>query len=652
MKQLVVLVLASFISTGIFAQEDPVIMTIDGKEITKSEFLQIYLKNNPEPKYDQASLDEYVELFKKFKLKVAEAETLGYDTIPKLVKELEGYRKQLALPYLVDSAMNEALVKEAYERTKMEVRASHILLKSPPKGTPEDTLKLYNRLLELKKRIEAGEDFAAVAKGKQGSEDPSVASNGGDLGYFTAFQMVYPFEDMAYKTKIGEISEPFATRFGYHIVKVTSMRPARGSMQAAHIMVQVGQNDPDDKIQAAEAKINEIYDLLQKGEDFESLVRKYSDDPSSNNKGGVLPTFGTGSSTRMVPEFEEAAFELKTDGDYSKPVRTDYGFHIIKRISWTDIPTFEQMKKELESKVAKDVRSKQTQDSFVAKLKKEYGFKKKNDKPIVWFETQLDTTYFQGKFQASSITSAKTIFTLNKAKFTQQDFAKFLESSYRTVRRDTPINEVVSQLYAQYEKQAILDYEETQLPVKYPAYKALITEYHDGILLYEIMSDMVWNKAMKDTVGLKAYFLDNQDKYWWGKRLDADVFECYSMEAAEATYKLLQNDTTSVSTVIKTINKDSELNTRHRTGKYDVEKTNFFAGTDLKQGLNAPYELEGKYFVVRVNEVLAPATKEFSEAKGSVTSDYQNYLEEQWLKELHTKYKVEVNKEALYSLGK
>lgn len=289
MNKLLLIALTLRLSLSSFAQ-DPIIMTINDQEITKSEFLQIYLKNNNDPQYDKVSLDEYMELFKKFKLKVAEAEALGYDTIPKLVKELGGYRKQLALPYLIDSAKNESLIKEAYLRTKEEVRVSHILIKVSDKASPADTLAAYDRIIRLKDRIDDGLSFKDVAQGKGGSEDPSVAKNGGDLNFFSAFQMVYPFEEKAYRTELGKVSDPFRTRFGYHIIQVTDKRPARGTIETAHIMVAAKISASQDEVENAIAKINEIYELLENGGNFEELVAKYSDDPSSNKKNGVLST--------------------------------------------------------------------------------------------------------------------------------------------------------------------------------------------------------------------------------------------------------------------------------------------------------------------------------------------------------------------------
>ena len=397
MKKIFVLILIFTGIQGAIAQKDPVVMEIDGKPVTKSEFLQIYLKNNPSPKFDQASLDEYVEMFTKFKLKVAEAEKLGYDTIPKLKKELDGYRKQLALPYLIDSVENQAMVAQAYDRIKNEVRASHMLIRVDANASPKDTLIAYNKIMALKARIEKGEDFASVAKMKNGSEDPSAASNGGDLGYFTAFQMVYPFEEKAFTTPVGQVSDPFRTRYGYHIVKVTDKRPSRGTIRVAHIMVSTGKDATTEAKGNAEKKINEIYAKLTTGENWEQMVTLHSDDAGTTKKGGELPAFGTGTTQRMVPAFEDAAYALKNDGDMSAPIKTEYGFHIIKRLEWKDVQPFSVIKKEIQTKVNKDERSKKTQDSFVAKLKVRYAYANTGEKNLKWFNSNLDSTYFIGK---------------------------------------------------------------------------------------------------------------------------------------------------------------------------------------------------------------------------------------------------------------
>ena len=653
MNKLIAFAITCMISLTGFSQNDPVIMTIDGDPITKSEFLQIYLKNNDDPQYDQKSLDEYMELFKRFKLKVAEAEALGYDTIPSLTKELAGYQKTLARPYLIDSTKNDALVQEAYDRTLEEIHAAHILIRVESNATPEDTLKAYNRLLDLKKRIEAGETFDAVAKSKMGSEDPTVQKNGGDLGYFTAFQMVYQFEDAAFSTPVGGISNPFRTRFGYHILKVIDRRAARGTMEAAHLMIAARNDANETEIAEAKTKIDELYDLLQAGESFEELVGKYSDDPSSSGKNGILPQFGTGTTTRMVPEFTEAAFALKQDGEYSKPVKTDYGFHIIKRISWKNVDSFDALKKEIEKKVAKDARSVKTQASFVNKLKKEYKFKSKSKKGLKWFYENIDSTYHLGQFKATEYSKKKVLFKLDKKKFRANDFATYMAKTYRGARKEDP-KTVVNKQYKLWENETILNYEESKLAGKYPAYKALITEYHDGILLYEVMSDKVWNKAMRDTTGLKSFYGLNKEKYQWGERVDAEVYECGSLLIAQQTSEMLMSDSLESSEIVKAMNMSSSLNVKFRKGKFDTTKTRFISTSKspLKTGINETYEFDGKFYVVKVNDIIAAGPKEFNESKGAITSDYQNYLEKEWMKEIEAKHTMVINKDALYSIGK
>lgn len=644
-------ILGLICSFQLFGQTDPAVMEIDGKKVTKSEFLQIYLKNNPNPKYDAASMDEYMELFTKFKLKVAEAEALGYDTVPKLKRELEGYRKTLATPYLVDHETNDELVKQAYERSKKEIKASHILILVKENASPADTLRAYTKIAALKKRIEKGEDFETVAKGPGGSEDPSVANNGGDLGYFTAFQMVYQFEEAAYNTPVGKISNIVRTKFGYHILKVIDERPARGTMTAAHIMLAFGSEDGDVERDIIEKKIIGIYDRLVAGENFDELVNLYSEDPGSNNKGGVLPDFGTGTSTRMVPEFEAAAFELKKDGEFSKPVKTQYGWHIIKRISWKPLAEFSDSKKELQNKVNRDERSKITQDSFVAKLKKEYKFKDLSKKNLTWFTKNLDSTYLVGTWKADKLTSDKPLFTIDGKSYGQQQFANYLIKNFRSSPKGSNA-EIVATQYKNFQKSEIIALEESKLEAKYPEFKALMQEYHDGILLYEIMTEKVWNKASKDTLGLKAFYESHKSNYTWGNRIDAFVYEVYNKDIANQVYKMLQNDTINSKHVLDKINKESDLNLKVRTNKFEVEQTDFLKGRTFKKGLNPIYEINGKFYIVKVSEIIPSSPKALDEAKGIITSDYQVELEKEWIESLKAKHPIKIYTEVLYNLNK
>jgi peptidyl-prolyl cis-trans isomerase SurA len=653
LKQSFLLISILILSSSNYFSQDEVVMELNDTKVTKSEFLQIYLKNNDNPKFDKASIDEYMELFKKFKLKVAEAEALGYDTVPKLKRELEGYRKQLALPYLIDSTENRAMVTQSYERLKTEVRASHILLRLKPTASVKDTLKAYTRLIELRKRIINGEDFELVAQSKNSSEDPSVATNGGDLGFFTAFQMLYPFEERAYTTAVGKTSMPFRTKYGYHILKVTDKRQARGTTKCAHLMVSSPLESSIEETASAEKKIAEIYALLQDSltdEKWKNYVAKYSDDPSSNRKGGELPVFGSGTSQRMVPVFEDAAFSIKADGAISKPVKTDYGYHIIRRIEWNDLKSFEKMEKELQKRVNKDERSKKTQDVFVSKLKTKYGFVQGELQYKDWFVENLDSSFFIGNWTADSLKVDQVMFSIGTKSYRQMEFSKFLRKSFRN-GRGKDFKTIVDTKYKEWVKQGVLAYEESMLDSKYPEYKALVQEYHDGIILYEIMSDKVWNKAVKDTTGLKSYYDIQKTKYMWPDRIDATVYICASSDVSDKVFKMLKKKKNNSRVILEEVNKDSELNLDVKMNKYIQSSTGFLKGNSFVKGRNEGYEFENKFYVIFVNEMLSEMPKELSEIKGAVISDYQNHLESYWMKELVEKYPITIYDEVLYNLG-
>ena len=345
-------------------KNDPVILTVEKENVTLSEFEAVYNKNNNvSANVEQKTPAEYMELFINYKLKVKEAEALGLDTVESYKQELQGYLKQLSDPYLVDKQYTEDMVREAYDRLQYDVKASHVLIRVEEDASPEDTLKAYKKITEIYNKAKAGADFGDLAI--KNSEDPSAKQNRGELGYFTAFRMVYPFESAAYNTPVGSVSKPVRTSFGYHILKVEDKRPEIGEIRAAHIMVASKAGDGKDLQINAEKKINEIYERVLAGEDFGQLARMYSDDNGSKGRGGELPWFGSG---RMVAEFENAAFALDSNGAISKPVRSQYGWHIIKRLDKKNIGSYEDEYKRLKSRVEKDRRGEGSKESLVKKI--------------------------------------------------------------------------------------------------------------------------------------------------------------------------------------------------------------------------------------------------------------------------------------------
>jgi peptidyl-prolyl cis-trans isomerase SurA len=638
------------IGMGMLAQsqdiDDQILMTIHDRKITVGEFERIYNKNNSNPSIEQQTVDEYLDLFINFKLKVIEAEELGMDTTQAFLREFNGYKKQLAKPYINDKAEQEVLVQEAFERSQYDIHASHILIRVDEFASPEDTLKAYQKIMQIRKRIESGEDFSTVAKAT--SDDASAKTNGGDIGWFTVFRMIYPFETAAYNTPPGKISMPVRTKFGYHIIKVLEKRPAQGEVKVAHIMVITPQSMSDaDRIKAKE-KIDRLYDTLKLGVDFAELAKKYSEDRGSANNGGELPWFGTG---RMVPEFEAATFAITKIGEYTAPVQTAFGWHIIKLLDKKDVDDFERMKPELESMVAKSDRVASSRKAMIQKIKAQYNFKESSSNLGIFY-TLVDTSIFsKGWTVPDNKNLDRILFTIGNTNYTCKDFALFLRDTQGG--RPMDIRVYVNNKYNEFVEKSVLEYEENQLPLKYPEFKYLVQEYHDGILLFDLTDKMVWSKAVKDSAGLQEYYEKNKKNYMWkSDRLDATIYTCINETVANKAKSLLSKKSKKsltpaqlVQSVIQTFDDSTCIN--YRTGIFEKGDDKWVDSMDWKLNISPNMNDNGKVVIVVKNRIVKPEPKRLDEARGLVTADYQAYLEKLWIQELRNKYKVEVNKELL-----
>ena len=455
--------------------DDPILLNVAGENITKSEFLKVYQKNNiKDQPIDRKALEEYLELYINFKLKVKEAENLGLDTVKTFISELNGYRSQLAQPYLVDKDVTDKLIKEAYDRMQYDIRASHILIKVDRNASPADTLAAYQKIMKLRERIIAGERFEKVAA--EASDDPSAKDmpatndrpaykgNGGDLGYFTAFDMIYSFETGAYNTKVGEVSQPIRSDYGYHLIKVTDKKKAMGRVQVAHILIMYPSKATDDDKAKAKAKAFEVMQKIKNGNNFDDLVKEYSDDKASASKGGVLPEFGV---NRMIPEFVIAISQMNKPGDISEPIESKYGWHILKLIEKKGIKPLEELQSDIKQKIQKDDRSNLSKESFLAKVKKKYNFTE-NPKTIKDFYKVVTDSIFNNAWKAEEAKNLNAVmFTIGNKVFTQKDFAEFLAAKQE---RLTPmdIQVFVNNRYKEWLEWNLFQYADSKLEDENP----------------------------------------------------------------------------------------------------------------------------------------------------------------------------------------
>ncbi|HCE56892.1 MAG TPA: hypothetical protein DER09_03600 [Prolixibacteraceae bacterium] len=627
MKHTVLLsfILSVFTLPGL-SQPDETLITIGSTKISKGEFERIYQKNNnnlynPD---DKKTPEDYLQLFVDFKLKVIEAETLKMDTSAAFVNELAGYRTELAAPYLTDVTYTEQMVKELYDRTTKEISASHLLLNVSPNATRQEEEEVREKILKIKQEIIAGKDFGDAAV--EYSQDPSAKNNKGELGYFSAFNMVVPFENAAFSTPSGEISEPVRTQYGWHILKVHDIRKNQGEILVAHIMKMFPRDMTPETKANLKLQIDSIYTAVKNGADFGQLAREKSDDKRSAQQNGEMPWFASG---RMIQEFSKPAFALQNKGDISEVIETPYGYHIIKKLDTRPVPSFEESKKELEARIKQDPQRSQTSKTvFISKLKKEYNFTENL--------ANIDNL-MKKNIGDSTLNMQDVLFVLNGNEYKTAQFISWLKN-------ENISKGAFNKNYTPWVEAEITAYEDSKLEEKYPDFRYLMQEYHDGMLLFNISEIKIWNFAAEDTAGLEQFYKGCK-KYMWEERFKGMIITCKNDSVRQEADKFLAEEM-SVQEILDLLNAREKLITitegAWEKGVNPIVDFYVWNGPE-------PAKFDSALTFVRGDKI-QPEQKKLEEARGLYVSDYQKVIEEKWLKELHSKYKVTVNKKLLKTI--
>lgn len=631
--------------------QNNIILEIDGEKITADEFLHIYKKNNTdENAMEFDSMKEYMDLFINFKLKVHEARKMGLDTSRRFINELNQYRSQLAQPYLTDKSVEKELIREAYERMKYDVNVSHILVNANQMALPHDTIKAFEKINMIHKKLQDGKAFEELAL--KYSEDPSVHQNNGNLGYRTVFSLVYPFETQMYNTQIGKFSKPFRTDFGYHILKVNDIRPAKGRYQAAHIMLITPEGTGTSFQKDVEDKIFDIYEQLKNGAEFAELSRKHSQDRRSAPNGGEIGYISVGG--RMMPEFENLLFSLEKPGQISKPLKTSYGWHIIKLLDIESIKPFEEVEPHLRTRITNSARASKSKDVVLERIKKEYDLKVFREN-VKAFHNLVTDSIFWGTWQIDeNVNLSKPVASFNDKVLTQQDFYEYMLKFNRR-QNAQPIKTFVDTRFDNFVDSELIRYEESILHIKYPEFGYLLNEYHDGILLFELTDQMVWSKAIRDTVGIKNFYGNNKDNYMWDYRYKTKIFECKDEQAANRVMRRLDKNRNPERLINRLNRKDNERVVETMAGKYEKgqnsEVDRLIRENRIPQtaGYQKVMQIEGNK-VAKIS-VIPPEHKSLNEARGIITADYQNYLDKQWIKQLRDKYEIVLHENVLRKIA-
>ncbi len=592
------------------------------------EFMYLYKKNHlKQDDYTEGKINEYLNLLVNFKLKVTEANARGLDTTAAFQKEFKSYSDELKKPYIAEKGELDRLTKEAYQRLQEEVKASHILISMQPDARPEDTLIAYNKIAAIRARIMDGKDFERMAS--EISEDPSAKSNGGSLGYFTALQMVYPFEQMAYSLKVGEISPPVRTRFGYHLIKVTDRRPARGEVEVSHIILRSGADD-NTKVRN---KIFEIFEQLQGGRNWDDLCMEFSDDAATKNSGGRLRPFAVGT-LAGVPEFEAVAFSLKQPGEISDPFQSSYGWHIVRLEKKIPLPAFSEVETSLKRKVGRDERLKLADLKLLEEKKKQYKFIE-DAEVLKWFLDHADSNLQKGKwnFNGEEAFKSRKLFLVQAISYGAEEFGMFIQKNQNVTSLAGMT--YMLQLYNQFVEVKINEAEEIRLKTENPEFRTLLTEYREGILLFTIMEQEVWNRGSGDSLELKRTYEQNREKYKAGERARSRIFSSTDKKFLDEIKKVAAGDSLRVDD-LKRFKSIAPWRNFERGESKVVDKVTWSMGLHDVQ-------LDETYYLVEIQRLIPLGIKTFEEARPQVVSDYQLALENKWIEELRLKYPVRFN---------
>ncbi len=648
MKRIQIIILTLILSISLSAQKSDILLTIDNKKISSDEFVHIYTKNNSS-EISEKSVDEYLELFINFKLKVVEAENLKMDTNNVFINEFTGYKNQLSKPYLTENEKFEEMTKESYERGKTDAKLDLIFIKMDKNASPEDTLLAYNKALNTRKRIAKGEDWDKVAG--EVSDDKSVSKSKGHLSFISVSKIPpYSIQNFIFAAQKNELSMPLKTKFGYYIIRLVDTRLNPGEITVSHIMISAPDNLSKTEDSLKKLKIDSIYKRLQAGDNFEKMT-VLSDDKGTAKNGGKLRPFTTG---KMVPEFEATAFALKNPGEISKPIRTSFGWHIIKLIEKKPYPKYEDKEKDIRKQIERDIEKKEIIQKYVTnKLKNRFNFKE--HKSIKNFYTSVDSSIFKAKWDSKKAKNIKgLLFTINDVKFSSSDFSIFIENNQKK-RIPIPIASYVDEKYKDFVYESLVNIEKEKLPDLYPEYGYLMKEYHDGMLLFDLTKNEVWDKAINDSVGLKNFYDENIDIYNKQTKIDISCFSYSKNRYLSKAEKLLSKSDGKYS--------DDEIINKISTNPKNFKKEisgNFVKGDNIISDKVLNLVKEGKIIenqrivklpkekkIIYIRNISKASSKPFNEIKGIIIADYQDYLEQKWITKLKKKYKIKINKEIL-----
>jgi len=597
-----------------------------------------------------AEREHFLDLLTNYKLKLQDAYERKMLDDPEIVNELREYRATLASTFLVEKEITEPGLRRLYDRRQKQIHVQYILLSMKPEASPEDTLRLYTKTMDIIRRAKGGENFDTLAV--KFSEAPGANANHGDYYFITGGKLVASFEDAVYSIPAGDISpKPVRTPSGYLVIRIIGVEPTK-SMKARHIMARFQSANPDSaEVSAALTRIKGLQDSLKKGWDFANLAVKLSEDGGSSGQGGDLGWFER---ARWVLPFDEEAFKLNP-GQISGIIRTPFGFHIIRCDSVKPLSPYPEMENELK-KSYQQTRYNDDYAAYVESMRKQYGY-----------------SFHEDAFKAllSHVDSTKTT---EDSAWDQKLTPEIRKAELMTVdRRPLSVDTVISLLRTKSEFRAaslregdlkprvdrfadafLFEEKSVGLESRYPEFASLMKEYSDGIVLYKLEQMEVWNKTSVNDSLIREYFAGNREKFMLPEQLKIGEIALGSDTTALMVYDSLKHGADFAS-IASHWNEDPDLKAKGGDRGFitlDTDEVSKQAAALTIGEISQPFELDnGDYAIVKLLAREPARQKTFEEAGAEVSNAYQEHLskelEQQWVDRVRQRFQVKQYKELL-----
>ena len=647
MKKFCFLFVLSLAAAQLFSQT---LFTYGDDAVSKDEFLRAYNKNKTPVTDKEKALREYLDLYSKFKLKVKVAKEMQLDTLQQLQADMQNFRSQVEDAFMNNDKGLTDLVDEAFQRKQKDIHVLHFYIPITDKTTFADSLKAVAAINEVYTQLKNGNNnYDELA---QDVSNRFLAVQKADIGYITALSVPYQYENIIYSLKPGEASKPYRSKSAWHVFKNLDERKSVGKWKIAQILLALPPNTTPEITAAIEKKADSIYNRLKAGDDFATLAKKYSQDKLTYQNGGELPMFSTGKFDNI---YESNVFQLKNDSDISKPFLTKYGYHIVKRLQVIPTPTDEKADENfvytLKQQVLQDSRVNAAKQKFLEDVLVKIGYKRNKavkEDELFQYADSVTANKKTGNYPVSN----KTIFSFTKRNIKGADWLKFINDFRQNpALNGNGKNFSDKELFDKYINTAALDYYRNHLEEYNADFKYQMQEFREGNMLFEIMERNVWSKASSDSAGLLKYYSEHQSKYLWASSVSVLLFSCTNNKAAQDAIDALKNGKDW-----RQIANESDGRVQADSGRYEITQIQVPAGTNIKEGLISDPVMNATdntaSFVKVIKVFPADQQRSFEEARGLVINDYQNYLEDQWVAELKSKYPIKVNEAVFQSLLK